>query len=369
MTERITLHQVVERLAENGIAYYIMPLAGSAQVVVSQRGGRIFGPFLSPDAPGILWLNPAFATRVAFRAFLAAHNWNLGGDRIWIGPEVQYNFRDRQDPWGSYYLPSQMDPGSYVLEVDGAGGCRLHQDLTLSAYNLASGEKELRIERAIRHVADPLRQLSAYPAVSAGLTFAGYQQKVYLKESRRDAIMSETWNLTQVVQGGAALVPASPCAQITDYRDPVDEGTLARRAGHLQVRMARGHQYKLGVQATHVTGRFGYVRWLDDGRACLIVRSFYNNPSAGYAEEPPQSPGRRGHSIHLYNDDGVLGEFGEIECQGQTIGGATGRSASHDPFVTWVYAGPWNSICQVAEHLLRLELDENTRSALAPAGA
>jgi hypothetical protein len=86
------------------------------------------------------------------------------------------------------------------------------------------------------------------------------------------------------------------------------------------------------------------------------VRSFFNNPSAPYAEEPSHSPGRRGHSIHIYNDDGNLGGFGELECNAQTIGGATGRSSSTDQVVLWLYVGSSNKVKEIALHLLGIEI-------------
>ena len=62
--------------------------------------------------------------------------------------------------------------------------------------------------------------------------------------------------------------------------------------------------------------------------------------SAPYLEEPAHLPGRSGHSIHVYNDDGGLGGFSEMECQGQAIGGSLSRSAGADQFLLWFYVGP-----------------------------
>ena len=82
-----------------------------------------------------------------------------------------------------------------------------------------------------------------------------------------------------------------------------------------------------------------YVNTLEDGRAYLVVRCFHNNPSAPYLEEPPDVPGRSGHAMHVYNDNGRLGGFGEMECGGQAIGGAAGRSSGTDQYLLWFYVG------------------------------
>ena len=78
--------------------------------------------------------------------------------------------------------------------------------------------------------------------------------------------------------------------------------------------------------------------------------------SLPYAEEPPQVPGCRGHSIHVYNDGGMFGGFGEMECNARTIGGGTGRSTSTDQMVLWLYVGADDPVKRIARHLLGIEI-------------
>jgi hypothetical protein len=100
----------------------------------------------------------------------------------------------------------------------------------------------------------------------------------------------------------------------------------------------------------------GYFNHLDDDRAYLVVRNYFNNPSAYYAEEPDHSLGCRGHSIHVYNDGGDFGGFGEMECNLQTIGGPTGRSTSTDQLLLWLYVGAEDKVKKIALHLLGIEI-------------
>jgi hypothetical protein len=44
-------------------------------------------------------------------------------------------------------------------------------------------------------------------------------------------------------------------------------------------------------------------------------------------------------SVHVYNDGGVFGGFGELECNGRTIGGKTVASGL-DEFAFWFLAAP-----------------------------
>jgi hypothetical protein len=168
--------------------------------------------------------------------------------------------------------------------------------------------------------------------------------------------MSEAWSLVQLNPGGELLIPASPRLELTDYFQPVDEGLQTVYPNHVRLKITGDRQYKVGYKAAHVYGRLAYFNKIDDDQAYLIVRNFFNNPSAPYAEEPPLIPGRRGHSIHVYNDDGKSGGFGEMECNAQTIGGATDRSSSTDQMILWLYAGAAEKVKKLVPHLIGVEL-------------
>ena len=141
MNERITDRQVIARLEENDIPYGVLALQNDMFIIISERGGRVFGPFLTQGGESILWINDAFADAESFREFLASGSWNLGGERMWIAPEIQYSVRDRDDFWGTVFWSPQVDPGNYTLEQPQPDWWQLSQDMTLEAYNLASGQK------------------------------------------------------------------------------------------------------------------------------------------------------------------------------------------------------------------------------------
>lgn len=352
MNNRITLQQCVAALEANGLRYARLGLQNGVQVLITEYGGRVLGPFLAEDGESLFWSSKALAHPAALGAVVAAREWNVGGDRLWIAPEIQYNARDRTDFWGSLALPPQMDPGHYALEQVSSAAWRLYQEVTLEAYNLAQGSKTLQVERMIRPADDPLRSLAGYAELVAGVTYAGYEQGVTLTDMHPDAILSEAWNLTQVNPGGRLWIPAAGPVEVTDYYAPVDAAHLQRHSRGVALAISGQRQYKVGLQAATLFGRAAYANHTSDGIAYAVVRAFFNNPSAPYVEEPAHLVGRRGHSVHVYNDDGGLGGFGEMECNGQAIGGSLGRSTGTDQFLTWVYAGPQAQIDAVLEHLV-----------------
>jgi len=356
VSEKIAYRQVIARLEENEIPYGVLALQDDVSIVIAQRGGRIFGPFLAEDRSSIFWMNDAFARPDSFKEFLASGNWNIGGDRMWIAPEIQYGVLDRNRYWETVHTPAQVDPGHYELDQPQPGQWRLAEEVTLEAYNLASGQKEFHLERLIRRAQDPLRQVSGYEGLIDGVLFAGYEQVVTLSESKLDEIMSEAWSLTQLNPGGELLIPASPRVEVIDYYEPIDESLMTVYPHHVRLKITGNRQYKIGIKAAHVFGRLGYYKQLDGGSAYLVVRNFYNNPSAAYVEEPAHIPGCRGHSIHVYNDNGMFGGFGELECNAQTIGGTTGRSSSTDQLLLWLYVGPSEKIKEIGLHIFGVEI-------------
>ncbi|NWG15313.1 MAG: hypothetical protein HXY41_01635 [Chloroflexi bacterium] len=350
-----TLSQLRRTFDGVGELYHALPLQNGAAALLTQRGARVLGLFLAPDADNLFWTNGSLNTADTFRRFIADGEWNLGGERCWIAPEIQYNVHDRADFFGTLHVPPAIDPGHYLMDTSG-GLVTFHQQITLTAYNTASGTKQLDITRTIRPVPDPLRGLNDL----AGVQYAGYEQTVALAENDAQPILSEIWNLVQVKAGGHLIIPCAPDVQASDYFGSVPEEARAVQGDHLRLHLTGQRQYKIGYQAVYLTGRMAYHHHLPDGRDVLIVRQFFNNPSSIYAEEPPDQPGKTGHSVHVYNDGGQFGGdgegFGEMECSGQTIGPAAGRSASTDSFLLWVYAGPSQAIRRIAALLLGVRL-------------
>jgi hypothetical protein len=365
-----TLAHLEAILRSAGENYHRLALTDTASALITQRGGRILGIFPTLDSDNLLWINSAaFDTVTAFQEFVGAGHWNLGGERIWIAPEIQYNVRDRQDFWGTLHVPPQMDPGLYQLDAslteDGQpAGVRLSAEIVLTAHTIATGEQRLSIERTIVPVTNPLAALSQSEAWMQEVVFCGYKQRVML-DGKHTTAFSEAWNLVQVKAGGELIIPCAPSVEASDYFGSVPDETRQIHYGavpHLRLHITGQRQYKIGYKAASMTGRMGYIHTLPDGRAYLLIRAFFNNPSNLYAEEPPDLPGNNGHSVHVYNDGGELGgaaSFGEMECSGHTVHGKSREGCdktANDTFVMWAYVGAPDSIQRIAHLLLGVKV-------------
>jgi hypothetical protein len=356
MNNHITYRQVIERLRENNLRYAVLPLQNGIQIVISERSGRVLGPFLTEDSESIFWTRGAFANADDFAAFIDAGGSDLGGERLWIAPEIQYHIQDRYNLDKTYRLPPEVDPGQYELSQSGPQQWRLTQAITLQAYNVATGPKHLQIERIFNPVPDPLRGLTRYAELVDGVRFAGYEQTATLAETQTDNITSQSWVLMQVNPGGTVLIPFTASIEVSDYYEPVDDSLQTIRDQHVRLSITGQRRYKTGYKAASLTGRLGYSNRMGDGRAYLIVRNFFNNPSTIYNEEPADRPGFFGDSVHVYNDSGALGGFGELECAGQTIGGISGKLRMTDAFLTWLYVGTTEKLNPISQVLLGVDL-------------
>lgn len=349
---------VVQRPNEHAIDHRTIVLQDSSLLLVSQRGARVYRPFRSEYDASENWMPNAFNDPDQFSSLINSGHWNVGGERVWIGPEIQYMIPVRSDYWGSYHPPESMDPGVHTLEGD-EQECVLTFRSALEGYNLGSGRVDLNIRITIAPAAHPLRFTRAYANGLQTVRFSGYTERVELRWAGGAALLSESWNLAQVRPGGRVLIPATPLAEVTDYYEE-SSSLVGAISGAVSAEVTGDRRYKVGIKAPHVHGRAGYFRDQSEGEASLLVRSFANDPSSVYSEEPDFSADTLGDSMHVYNDDGGLGGFGEIEARGRTIGGSTGRQASVDEFTSWWFFGTPAKLDQVAQHLLGVGLDITT---------
>jgi len=333
---------------------------GDGHLLVSEWGGRIFGPFL--DGHSLSWNNPNRGPREGLDPTASATAWNQGGDRIWLAPELRYNVRDRTRFLESYDLQASVDPGQYKLSVEATDRVRLSQDLQLRTYDRPLGAaKRLHISRTLKPASDPMRHVASYETVRGQVLFSGLDHTVTLSDLQPDGLESQAWSIQQVPPGGQILVPTTGLVEYQDHLEPVDGQLLQVKERELRICVTGDRMFKIEVKAANHYGRYGYYREIGDGRATLLAKLFFNNPSADYVMEAPHRPGIRGYSLDIYNDDGGLGGYGEMECHGQPIGSWGGATESTNQFLTWAYLGPRKVIAEISSQLLgvRPEMDPN----------
>ncbi|HEY0248508.1 MAG TPA: hypothetical protein VGC45_09620 [Gryllotalpicola sp.] len=361
MSSRLAV--VVARLQEHRVPFETIEVGPGAVILVSAYGGRVYGPFFDGGVAEN-WLPDAFASPSDFAALVSSGFWNVGGDRMWIGPEIAYMIPERSDYWGSYTMPADIDPGENTLSRDSAG-VSVRRGIRARSF-VSPGSVALDLTTTVRAAASPLRNLRSGLDPSA-VSYGGYTVTARLEvaDDSDSGLEVESWMLNQVRPGGTAIVPGTR-VQVTDYYEPVG-ALLAERGGHVAVSLTGAQRFKIGFSAPTVFGRMGYLRDDPDGAAVLVVRNSLSDASAEYAEEPDFAVGRRGDSLHLYNDDGGLGGFAELEARGLPIrSGTPGTSSTTDRFTSWWFRGEASAVRDIAAVLLGAGAQEHHRPERPP---
>lgn len=343
----LIISKAKDALDAAGMEYREVDLNGSGRLLVPLKGAHLLGPF-DNTGNAVFWHPEEFASRVL------TGEWNIGGERLWFAPEVQFHVRDRHDFWGTYEIPPSVDPALHEVFESSASGIVLAREAKIPCYNNHSGTVSVTIRRKIEAVSSPLHSSQRLCCMSEELQYFGYSHEVELRRSDISDAPIEPWTIIQLPPGGKIIVPATQDLEYEDFYEAIDPGYLFHDGHHLVLRIDGKRRYKVGLRSPMHFGRIGYLREVN-GDAVAVVRCFNNDPSAPYVEEPSAAPGTRGLSISIYNDGGVFGGFGEMECNGRTVMGSSRSSTAIDRFLCWVFVGKESIVKTVVRALLGYE--------------
>ena len=318
------------------------PVLLQDQVLVLPLGGRILG--LAPDQlTNTLWTNAALQTESGASHFLDAAGWlNFGGDRTWIAPEVETNFRYPQNSEPVYEVPKTIDPGRYRVNAQDAHAVRLGAAMTVR-FNRRQAEVRLLVERAVTCLPEPPL------AVPADVQFAGYRLQSTLSAAGPipDGIRPGLWHILQVPGRGKIMIPVRPGAQPRTFIGAPACELAGRR---LTCNVVAPKSFKFSVRAGDCLGFMLYIN-TTQRPATLVARRFAVHDRAGYADEPYDDPADLGHVQQVYVDDGALGGFGEMEYHTPALA-SQGPATLMDTSEVWGFTGSVEHLTVLAEQLL-----------------
>ncbi len=350
------MQKVLKTFDVCGMKYEILEIGEGWSIVVSQHGGHIFGPFSDHYPEGLFWIPESVKDPEEYRKLIERRLWNIGGDRVWIAPEIQFNIRDRSRFRDTLDTPKTIDPGCFFMERN-QDIVTLKQAIDLESYNTVTGTVHVELERTILKALNPLRKLPEYDILMTSVSYCGFEQVLDLTAESEQEIYAESWDLLQIRPKGTLYLPMYHVIRGTDHYEPAaDHEYLAEHGVCLNI--TGDARYKIAYKSAVLTGRFGYLADEKDGESSLIIMNYPNNPSAMYSEEPPLTEGDTGYSVHIYNDDGNSGGFAEMECNLQTIGRPTGLNHSVDRVTKWIYTGKRKRLTAIAKVLLGYGFEE-----------
>jgi hypothetical protein len=338
-----------------GMKYEIISIGEGWNIVVTEHGGHVFGPFSEEYPEGLFWIPESVYEPESYRKLIDGRIWNTGGDRVWIAPEIQFNITDRWHFRETLATPKTIDPGAFSMSRRGEA-VTLRQSLDLNSYNTVTGTVHVDFGRLVQKACNPLRKLPDCAELMREVSYCGFEQVLDLKVESAQDIYAESWDLLQVRPKGILYIPMYRTLAGTDHYEPAGEHEYPAGRG-ICLKITGDSRYKIAYKSAVLTGRFGYLADEKDGKSHLIIINYPNNPSAMYSEEPPLVAGDTGYSIHVYNDDGNSGGFAEMECNMQTIGRPTGLDHSLERVTKWIYTGSRENLGKIAEVLLGYDFD------------
>lgn len=264
-------------------------LGAGGFLLVSARGGRLYGPFL-PGSPALDWWPDS------------PEGWNLGGERVWIAPEALFNYTDPARMVETYRVDPALDPGQWQASRQGRT-LRLQMQAALP---LTQGRGRLRVavERAI--TAMPPRR-------GPRGTVLRYRQDLRLRLLDGPALPLVPWLIRQVAPGCDMGLSATPGARAAAAFGTPPAVALAPGGSRWQVPF-RGPGFFKTLYPRGGTGRGRLVCRRPDGPALIWRPSLA--PSADYPETLPGQPDAPGQFAALFYDDGRFGAYGEAELYG-----------------------------------------------------
>ena len=278
--------------------------------------------------------------------------FNPGGDRCWIAPSANFNF----DENGGLRILKGIDPGNYELTTvsETQAGMSNHfqvQDNSGNTY-------ELELIREIEMLPPP-------SGIDAGLGFVGYHCLNRLI-NRSSKILGEDLpyvtlkSYLEIPPPGIILVPlAEGVTKESCWNNYKDVPSVEIADGMFQVQVdggADGLRHKLGFLPESVIGRYAYLKENGDGKSMAIIRIFPVDPTGDYVvENADPATTKQGDAIQIYDDNGSLGGFAEMEELSPVKTSKPGEELAF-PVTVYALTGPQDKVRQAVYRILKNDI-------------
>ncbi len=273
------------------------------------------------------WRNPAWTG-----------DWNVGGDRLWVAPEVDWHWQTLVEPdFTKYGVPAAVDPGRWQVDVFEPGFCQVRQTVRLRSHHRDSGVT-IELTRSFSAV-----ELPETPFFAASVGY-GTETELRLVDGTPGQAVG-LWTLLQVPPGGEMIL-AGPRPTPRTLFGEVPRSLRRHQATAARLRITGRHLYKVGLPPGQVTGRLAYAREVGEG-VLVIFRQFFPQPWRAYCDRPMHALESQGDAVQVFNDNGDSGGFGELEYHTPALVAGRGPDRLRDSHVTVIGLvpaedwGPW----------------------------
>ncbi|MCX6970726.1 MAG: hypothetical protein NTV93_11350 [Verrucomicrobia bacterium] len=264
----------------------------SGSVSISPERGRVLG--IEVAGHQALWSPPEVTAA-----------WNLGGERLWIGPEADWHWQRLGTPdFAHYKVPPALDPDIWSVEQSRDGFFSGSVDIAVRSPH-RDAHLTVRLTRSVELL--PVEDLAAPGSGIALRTCTGME---ILDGTPGQPV--DFWSLLQIRSGGSLLIPSVGRAVPRDYFSPTPPSELSVHPTHTEIHIRGLAIFKTGISAAHSAGRVAYARPVQGGQL-VLARSFPVYPELFYCDSPLDALDTQGDALQFFCDDGSFGGFGELE--------------------------------------------------------
>ncbi len=349
--------KIGEIIDSAGISNEVLEFKDSGSLLVLPDSGRVLGLFSSASDENFFWTNPALDDKASASAMFTSSKWpNPGGDRTWLAPESELFIGDLSNPFGTYKVPPELDPGKWRIAAE-KPFLQIKNKTTLF---LRNSQKKIPLEilKEWRPATNPLRDCKL-----GGIVYAGYEQETVLEfaavRNESAPLLLGIWNLIQLPKPGRMMIPTySKTAPLIVF------GNISRKKLNTSANLINwtmdgdDGSAKISVKACPLTGRAGYL-YRSRRNSCtwnLVIRNFAVNPSGEYIDTPWNDLSDNGYAFQACSvNDGAV-KFNELEYHVPAAASYQARNISCDLSQLWAFRGSFAKIAKVAQFLLGVQI-------------
>jgi len=169
--------------------------------------------------------------------------WNVGGDRLWIAPEIAWFWKTRARlDFSQHDISPALDPGAWKVEKNQAGFCRTAQSVRLQ-HHQSGGAAHFEMARSFSNVSLP-----EAPFFEAWRAFrADNELRLHELNGGAGGDGIGLWSVLQLPVGGEMLLAGRGESGLRDHFAPIPHDFWQQDEGILRLKISGDHQYKVGV--------------------------------------------------------------------------------------------------------------------------
>jgi|GEM_PF-1440246 hypothetical protein len=348
-----TNNDLMNALGQNTHSMVLGEPDGPQLIITPELSARVLGASIEGDnGENLMWVDKT----VYDGSFWASkpYFWNAGGFRTWVGPEDIF-FLDEENEW---FVPVSLDPAPYKLIEQGTMSATFEADVNLKT-NIDKYYKTT-IKRRIHLLTHSPEKAGALPD---GVTYMGVDVIHSLTNQSEEVIGIDNpyitlWSLLQVNPSGTTMVPLvdgyDPATAYREYFAPFGD-RMSVENNIVSVEIDGEYRSKLGIHPAAAKSGIAFLRDNGDDTGVLFAMLMYIDPDGIYVDKPWGKESDYGDAIELYNDDGEMGGFAEIECHGPAKMLKRGETQSHKATLH-IYKGTLDQLKSIGSNLLDADL-------------